>query len=341
MNVNILKFNLLLSLFAIFLKTQSSLSLIIINNKTSVYSYSSDFGGTDNVFGIIKFINQQYGCNNFSINDQWINNTVNGIAVIDRGNCSFTTKVLNAQNAGYSGVIFINNINENLYPGGYDKEIVIPSALISNYDSNLLYNNDFVIIIYDKENNPNFLTMTIGILILMSIMGITYIMYLIFFGNQICRRNNRVIMYANNENIDVINNIASINEEHIECSICLSTFRSTNKSTLICGHSYHKECIIKWLKERLTCPECRTIITIHSLQNNTNNSNNNISSSVAPSDITTTDPTSSLITIPNSENDVINEANETNEANKTNINNNIIDLYIRKNRYTENDQSLS
>jgi hypothetical protein len=50
------------------------------------------------------------------------------IAVIDRGVCSFTTKVKNAQNAGAAGVLLVNNIAGGSAPsvGGVDATITIP-----------------------------------------------------------------------------------------------------------------------------------------------------------------------------------------------------------------------
>ncbi|MEM8994305.1 MAG: PA domain-containing protein, partial [Acidobacteriota bacterium] len=54
---------------------------------------------------------------------------VNGnIAIVDRGNCNFTVKVINAQNAGAVAVIVANNVSPGLPPmGGSDPAVTIPS----------------------------------------------------------------------------------------------------------------------------------------------------------------------------------------------------------------------
>jgi len=64
------------------------------------------------------------------------------IALIRRGNCSFTEKVKNAQNAGAIGVIMMNNIPGQPIPmGGTDDTITIPSVMISKADGDLLENS--------------------------------------------------------------------------------------------------------------------------------------------------------------------------------------------------------
>ena len=44
-----------------------------------------------------------------------------------------------------------------------------------------------------------------------------------------------------------------------KCVICLQYIHK-NKRTLSCGHTYHKKCLKKWLKQETACPECNTEI---------------------------------------------------------------------------------
>jgi PA domain-containing protein/flagellar hook capping protein FlgD len=58
------------------------------------------------------------------------------IALVDRGTCAFTTKALNAQNAGAVGIVIVNNAS-GLPPdpmGGTDPNVVIPMTGISQAD---------------------------------------------------------------------------------------------------------------------------------------------------------------------------------------------------------------
>ena len=67
-------------------------------------------------------------------------NTLTGkIAMINRGNCNFTQKVLTAQNAGAIGVIMVNNVPGYIIMGGVeDNSIIIPAILISQADGAIL-----------------------------------------------------------------------------------------------------------------------------------------------------------------------------------------------------------
>ena len=67
---------------------------------------------------------------------------VNGnIAVVMRGNCNFTDKALNAQNAGAIGVIIVNNVAGNpIVMGGTSTAINIPVVMVTNITGNALIN---------------------------------------------------------------------------------------------------------------------------------------------------------------------------------------------------------
>ena len=62
------------------------------------------------------------------------------IALIDRGNCNFTVKVKNAQDAGAVAVIMVNNVPDPpiIMGGGPDNTIVIPAVMISQADGALI-----------------------------------------------------------------------------------------------------------------------------------------------------------------------------------------------------------
>lgn len=47
--------------------------------------------------------------------------------------------------------------------------------------------------------------------------------------------------------------------QDISCPICLESVDS-NSTTLSCSHTFHDECISKWLSQHHTCPICRTSV---------------------------------------------------------------------------------
>lgn len=63
------------------------------------------------------------------------------IAVIDRGTCTFTTKIRNAQDAGAIGVIMINNVAGDPVAMGHDGTLpkpTIPAAMVSKSDGEFI-----------------------------------------------------------------------------------------------------------------------------------------------------------------------------------------------------------
>ena len=47
-----------------------------------------------------------------------------------------------------------------------------------------------------------------------------------------------------------------------KCSVCLNTIKPKQKVVrLKCGHHFHYKCIVPWLKENNSCPNCRQRVT--------------------------------------------------------------------------------
>lgn len=60
------------------------------------------------------------------------------IVVVRRGSCNFTTKVLNAQQAGAVAVIVVNNTTGTIAMGGGDAAVTIPAVSITQADGNTI-----------------------------------------------------------------------------------------------------------------------------------------------------------------------------------------------------------
>ena len=61
----------------------------------------------------------------------------------------------------------------------------------------------------------------------------------------------------NEDNDDNDSNNVTQDEEE-ECSICLTSYQQKDMlRTLPCGHSFHKDCIDRWLEQSTSCPFCK------------------------------------------------------------------------------------
>lgn len=111
------------------------------------------------------------------------------------------------------------------------------------------------------------------------------------------RRNNVIINRPYNNNINNINNSNNFSrlnfiqrenrEQHSEsdpdptpepekCSICWESINDSTKKTLVCNHSFHRNCVNRWLETNSSCPLCRREILntthIHRIRNRIRNS---------------------------------------------------------------------
>lgn len=44
----------------------------------------------------------------------------------------------------------------------------------------------------------------------------------------------------------------------LACAICQDQFQVDDKAILLyCGHQFHSECLVPWLKRVASCPTCR------------------------------------------------------------------------------------
>lgn len=64
-----------------------------------------------------------------------------------------------------------------------------------------------------------------------------------------------IVPYINLNNI--VNNIVNSNIEHIDCSICLEKIVNDDKYITSCNHTFHEECIARWMLLNHNCPLCR------------------------------------------------------------------------------------
>jgi hypothetical protein len=83
--------------------------------------------------------------------------------------------------------------------------------------------------------------------------------------------NNNNNLILNKINIELLNkttklfNITKLEELQIikECTICIDNYKiGNNVRQLKCLHTFHQECIDKWLVHNNMCPNCRQITNV-------------------------------------------------------------------------------
>jgi hypothetical protein len=96
-------------------------------------AYPSGFGAALTAAGIsgpLKVASPADGCTAMSAGF-----LTGNVAIVDRGTCNFTVKVLNAQNAGAKAVVIANNAPGGAFaPGGTDRKVKISSAMVTQAD---------------------------------------------------------------------------------------------------------------------------------------------------------------------------------------------------------------
>lgn len=117
----------------------------------------------------------------------------------------------------------------------------------SHYNDN--YNNDSII---NDDIDDSRETMKIMLTFMLFISFCHPCIYLIKAFLIKCKNNYKV------NKIPIIKIRSNDNLLLDECSICLERYDKNNKiMNLKCRHTFHQECITKWLKDNNTCPQCR------------------------------------------------------------------------------------
>nr|ALR71201.1 E3 ubiquitin-protein ligase RNF12-like protein [Anticarsia gemmatalis multiple nucleopolyhedrovirus] len=99
-----------------------------------------------------------------------------------------------------------------------------------------------------NQNAQNLLTVGVA-----AVVGIGIGASLIYFFNQLHNRarDNRII----NEATTNYRNRPWSDED---CSICFDNMlRNQDITSLNCAHRFHTNCLLSWLKNRQSCPNCR------------------------------------------------------------------------------------
>ncbi|KAI4464284.1 ring finger and protease associated domain-containing [Holotrichia oblita] len=228
----------------------------------------STFGGEIPYEGLqarIKYAEPAQGCQPLEPPPESNSTTLKWVVLIARNNCTFETKIRNAQNANYDGVI-VHNIGSN-----YIEEmsvnnatgIEIPSVFIGEYDGSTLrqkFASDelyYVVITPDAPFNIN-THLLLPFAIVVAICFVIMILFMMVKCIKDRRRQRRQRLPTSALNQMLIHKFQK-GDPYETCAICLDDYIEGEKLRVLpCAHAYHSKCIDPWLtNSKRVCPVCK------------------------------------------------------------------------------------
>ena len=124
-----------------YLWTGTSPDSFVTVNGTDYGAYASTFGALPTLAGTsgaLAVYNDGTGVASDGCETS-VTSLTGKVAIVDRGTCNFTVKVLNAQKAGAVAVVIANNVAGPAFAaGGTDRKVKIPSGMVTLDDGNTL-----------------------------------------------------------------------------------------------------------------------------------------------------------------------------------------------------------
>ncbi|XP_068628795.1 E3 ubiquitin-protein ligase RNF13 [Battus philenor] len=187
------------------------------------------------------------------------------IVLIARYNCSFETKIRNAQLAGYDCAI-VHNVNSSDLETMSAKNpdgINIPSVFVSDLaglilsDQYLYTSNHYYIMVNgDLPYNINSLLVPFAVVVVLCLIVILIFMIVKCIKDRRRARRHRLP----NRSLKKIPTCKfSKGDPYDTCAICLEDYQEGERLRVLpCAHAYHAKCIDPWLTQnRRVCPVCK------------------------------------------------------------------------------------
>lgn len=201
------------------------------------------------------------------------------IALVKRGNCTFSEKINAAKLQGAAGVVVYNidGTGNNTSYMSHPEATDILAIMIGNSLGMTIaqwVKNGTQIEIFIEPGNPHGPWMDTYWLYFLSIAffivtaaSITYFVFLSASRLYSLRRHNRNERRLKSEAKKAIGRLQlrtlkgedeeTMSESHM-CAVCIESYKIGEVVTVLtCEHIFHKACIEPWLLERRTCPMCK------------------------------------------------------------------------------------
>lgn len=201
------------------------------------------------------------------------------IALVKRGNCTFSEKINAAKRQGAAGVVVYNvdssgNQTTNMAHGDADGIVAIMIGNIKGMEIVRLVKNGTDVQLLIEVGRPHGPWMDTYWLYLLSIaffiVTAASIAYFVFISaNRLysLSRNKRTERKLKSEAKRAIGRLQvrtlkrgdeETTSDSQLCAVCIESYRPGDVVTVLtCDHIFHKACIEPWLLERRTCPMCK------------------------------------------------------------------------------------
>uniref|UniRef100_A0A914UQ18 RING-type domain-containing protein n=1 Tax=Plectus sambesii TaxID=2011161 RepID=A0A914UQ18_9BILA len=244
----------------------------------------ADFGERvsfeSDVMGCALFTEPRNACHNVSIPPISLNSTRymcddKFIAIVPRGECTFSEKAYYCQNApppGYSALIVYDERGRSPSPmagGKYAELVNIPVVMISYACMEDIMNNysadkGFLVMI---KGAPGYYDLVKYLIPFIAVVGFCFLILLIALVVRLCREHREVARSRlSRSGLRKIPTRKFVKGEEPEtCPICLDDFVEGEKLRILpCRHAYHCKCVDPWLtKNRKVCPVCKRKVGAH------------------------------------------------------------------------------
>ncbi|XP_028984656.1 E3 ubiquitin-protein ligase RNF128a [Betta splendens] len=210
------------------------------------------------------------------------NRTINSplwIALVKRGNCTFTEKISAASNLGASAVVVYNvdgSGNSTTHMSHPEVEDIVAIMIGNSQGMEVLrlMKNGIDVEMTILVGNPHgpwvdtywlyFLSIAFFIVTAASIAYFVFISASRLYNlNRHRRAQKRLKSEAKNaiKRLQVrtmkSDDVETMSDSHM-CAVCIESYKAGEVVTVLtCDHIFHKACIEPWLLERRTCPMCK------------------------------------------------------------------------------------
>ncbi|XP_074476422.1 RING finger protein 148-like [Sebastes fasciatus] len=201
------------------------------------------------------------------------------IALVKRGNCTFSEKINAAKRQGAAGVVVYNvdgSGNSTTHMAHSDAAGIV-AIMIGNAQGTeivKLVKNGTDVRMIIEVGSPHgpwmdtywlyFLSIAFFIVTAASIAYFVYISANRLYGLSMYRRSERKLKSEAKKAIGRLQvrklktgDEETASENHV-CAVCIDSYKAGEVVTVLtCDHIFHKACIEPWLLERRTCPMCK------------------------------------------------------------------------------------